>query len=380
MTASDLQASVIVPTKGRPGYLRVALDSLARAGPRAAGLRADRGGRRPVGRDPGRRPSRSRANAARASVYVERAGVPGLNSARNTGIATAGAPLIALVDDDIDAPPGWLRELVEGARRHSQACAFGGPIELRLEGSRLRMCGREQPPITTLDGGPDDREIELVWGANMAFDREALRLAGEFDPGVPYGFDEDMWERRLRGAGGRIFYIARAGLVHRRDRDDARLRALVRESYRRGRKLRAYSEHRGDPPGLASELRVLAGCLLHGPRYRCGNGILLSAHSLGRLRTALSRSERDGEFLTDISNVVSGHSGIVAGRRQRARAAAADLADRPAAPAATGAAAPRSRRRSAPPRVGAGHRRLRAVERGDHGTRWSASWIAAGTS
>lgn len=31
--------------------------------------------------------------------------------------------------------------------------------------------------------------------------------------------------------------------------------------------------------------------------------------------------------MTDISNVVSGHSGIVAGRRQRARAAAADTAD-----------------------------------------------------
>ena len=33
----------------------------------------------------------------------------------------------------------------------------------------------------------------------------------------PYGFDEDMWERRLRDAGGRVMYVARAGLVHRRD-------------------------------------------------------------------------------------------------------------------------------------------------------------------
>jgi glycosyltransferase involved in cell wall biosynthesis len=288
MTATDLQASVIVPTKGRPGYLRVALGSLGRQD-------LDRGAYEVIVVDDG--PSQATRDVAEQAagetgaqiLYVERAGVPGLNSARNTGIAVAGAALIALVDDDVEAPPGWLRELVEGARRNSQACAFGGPIELRLEGSRLRMCGREQPPITTLDGGPSDREIELVWGANMAFDREALRLAGDFDPGVPYGFDEDMWERRLRNAGGQIFYIASAGLVHRRDRKDARLRALVRESYRRGRNLRAYSQHRGDAPSLRHELRVLAGCLVHGPRYRCGNGILLSAHSLGRLRTALSR-------------------------------------------------------------------------------------------
>jgi hypothetical protein len=99
-----------------------------------------------------------------------------------------------------------------------------------------------------------------------------------------------MWERRLRAAGGRIFYIAHAGLVHRRNERDARLGALVRESYRRGRALRRYVEHRGDAPSLLWELRVLAGCVFHVFRYRCGNGILLTAHSAGRLRQYLARS------------------------------------------------------------------------------------------
>ena len=112
-----------------------------------------------------------------------------------------------------------------GALRHPDHLVFGGPIRVRLEGSRLRMCGREAPPITTLDDGLRDREIELVWGANMAIDRRAFELAGLFDPGVPYGFDEDMWERRLRDAGGRIMYVARAGLVHRRDRQRRAARA-----------------------------------------------------------------------------------------------------------------------------------------------------------
>jgi glycosyltransferase involved in cell wall biosynthesis len=283
------KASVVVPTRGRPGYLRVALDSLA-----AQELDPDEYEVLVVddGPDAATRAVAEEV-AARSQAplrYVEREGVPGLNSARNTGLDEAAADLIVLVDDDVEAPPAWLRELVAGRARHPEALAFGGPIELRLEGSRLRMCGREPPPITNLDGGAVDREIDLVWGANMALDRRALEVAGRFDPGVPYGFDEDMWERRLRAAGGRIVYLARAGLVHRRDPRDARVGPLVRESYRRGRALRRYVEHRGDPPSLPAELRVLTGCVFHVFRYGCGNGILLTAHSAGRLRQYFARA------------------------------------------------------------------------------------------
>ena len=279
---------MIVPTRGRPAYLRVTLESLA-----AQDLEPEAFEVLVVDDDPSgsaRALTAEVAARSRAPIgYVERDGVPGLNSARNTGIAAARSDLIVFVDDDVEAPREWLREVVAGRERHPEALAFGGPIRLRLEGSRLPMCGREPPPLTSLDGGPEDREIELVWGANMAFDRRALDLAGAFDPGVPYGFDEDMWERRLRAAGGRIVYIARAGLVHRRDHRDARLGRLVREAYRRGRALRRYVEHRGDAPPLARELRVLAGCVFHVFRYRCGNGILLAAHSAGRLRGYFAR-------------------------------------------------------------------------------------------
>lgn len=280
-----LKASVVVPTRNRPEYLRVTLSSLA-------GQDLDRSEYEVLVVDDAPSPeTRAVADGVSGAEirYLEREGVPGLNSARNTGIEAASSDLIVFVDDDVDAPPHWLGELVAGRERHRDALVFGGPIRLRLEGSRLRMCGREAPPLTTLEGGPTDREIELVWGANMALDRHALELAGTFDPGVPYGFDEDMWERRLRSAGGRIVYLARAGLVHRRDARDARLGALVREAYRRGRALRGYVEHRGDPPRLARELRVLAGCFFHVFRYRCGNGILLTAHSAGRLRQAVAR-------------------------------------------------------------------------------------------
>jgi glycosyltransferase involved in cell wall biosynthesis len=283
-----LEASVIVPTKDRADYLRVALRSLA-----AQDLGA--GAYEVVVVDDGPSPQtravteEAAAQAGAPIRYVERAGVPGLNSARNTGVEATTAPLVVFVDDDVEAPAGWLRELVEGRRRHPGALVVGGPIELRLEGFRLPMCGREDPPITTLDAGPEDREIEVVWGANMAADRHAFELAGMFDAGVPYGFDEDMWERRLQERGGTVMYLARAGLVHRRDPRDARLRPLMRSAYHRGRSLRRYIEHRGEAPSALRELRVLAGCVWHIFRRRCANGLLLAAHSAGRVREMVAR-------------------------------------------------------------------------------------------
>ena len=279
---------MIVPTKDRDGYLSVALESLAAQDldPRSYEVVVV-----DDGHSPGTRAVTEAvaAGAATSIRYVERAGVPGLNSARNTGVEASAAPFVVFVDDDVDAPPGWLRALLDGRRRHPGAQVLGGPIELRLEGFRLPMCGREAPPITTLDAGPEDREIEVVWGANMGADRSAFELAGMFDPGVPYGFDEDMWERRLRERGGHVMYVARAGLVHRRDRRDARLGPLMRAAYGRGRSLRAYVEHRGQAPSPPRELRVLAGCVWHIFRRRCANGLLLTAHSAGRVREMLAR-------------------------------------------------------------------------------------------
>ena len=287
LTLQMPDASVIVPTRHRPRYLRVALESLAaQAGTNSYEVLVVDDGPSEATRDVAEQVARR--TGARIG-YVQRDGIPGLNSARNTGVAAAESDFLVLVDDDVEAPRSWLAELLDGRRRHPEHLVFGGPIRLRLEGSELRMCGREAPPITTLDHGLRDREVELVWGANMAIDRRAFELAGMFDPGVPYGFDEDMWERRYRAAGGRIMYVARAGLVHRRDRRDARLGALIREAYRRGRNLRAYSEHAGHAPSAAREVRVLAGCAYHTFRYRCGNGILLTAHSAGRVRELVAR-------------------------------------------------------------------------------------------
>ena len=78
--------------------------------------------------------------------------------------------------------PGWLDALLDGAAHDAGHDVLGGPIRARLEGGRLHACGREPPPLTTLDLGPEDRDAEFVWGANMTLRRRALERIGPFDP------------------------------------------------------------------------------------------------------------------------------------------------------------------------------------------------------
>jgi glycosyltransferase involved in cell wall biosynthesis len=272
-------ASVVVPTRDRAGYLEVALASLA-----------DQDLDEPyevlVVDDASR--DATRDVARRAGVgYVPQDEPRGPNAGRNLGVRRAGADLVVLVDDDVRAPRGWLRALVEGAARHPDADVLGGPIHARLEGPAPGGCGREAPPITTLDLGPEDREAELVWSANMALRPSALERAGPFDEGFSTGGDEEEWLRRLRDHGGRVVYVAGAGLEHRRVGDDARLRALMRSQYRRGRNVRAYDARRGTAPALGRELRVLAGCGWHALRRGCPQGLVAGAHSAGRIVEAV---------------------------------------------------------------------------------------------
>jgi glycosyltransferase involved in cell wall biosynthesis len=272
--------TVVVPTRGREAYLEVALDSLCRQRTRAEYelLVVDDGAT-----------DASPEVAERMGVRVVRHGEPrSLNAARNTGIRESRAPLVVFVDDDIRAPEVWLEALLEGVAGHPEAEAFGGPIRARFEGSTPRGCGREDPPITTLDLGPHDREAEMVWGANFAVRRSAVERIGPFDESIvrPHG-DEEEWLERLTAAGGRIQYIAAAGLDHRRSAEDGRLGALARAAYVRGRAARASDERRHSAPGLARELRVLAGCGWHTVRRACPQGVVMGAHSAGRVVEAL---------------------------------------------------------------------------------------------
>jgi len=280
-------ASIVIPTRARPDYLEVALASIA---PQALALDAE-----VVVADDGGLDANRKAADRHGARYVAHEAPRGPNAARNTGIEAAGAELIVLVDDDVRAPKGWLDALLAAGAERPEHEVFGGPIRVALEGFRWRTCGREGPPVTFLDLGPDDREAEFVWSANMAIRRRALERVGPFDASLEIYGDEEEWQRRHRAAGGTIRYVAAAGVEHRRAPPDARIGALTRAALARGRSSRRYDERKGVAPPLGRELGTLLGCAAHTARFRCAFGVPMTAGAWGRVSEAVGWGGRSRE-------------------------------------------------------------------------------------
>jgi GT2 family glycosyltransferase len=316
-----VQAAIAIPTQRRAPYLEVALASIVPQA-RAAGVEV-------IVVDDGPDEATRAVAARHGARYVAHDAPRGLNAARNTALEATDAPLVCFVDDDVAVRPGWLDALLAAAAAcPDEVAVLTGPIHARFEDHRFHVCGREGPPVTFLELGGADRDCDHAWGANMTVRRSAIERAGTFDEARELYGDEQEWQARVKAAGGRIRYVAGAALDHRRAGDDARLRALCRAAYRRGLASRRFDVFKGSPPSLAAELRVLAGCALHGPRRACMNGPVLTAHSLGRLRAALASptGAAPGE------DFLSGSSGTVGGKRGallRARDAWLDLREAP---------------------------------------------------
>jgi GT2 family glycosyltransferase len=281
-------ASIVIPTRARPDYLEVALGSIA---PQAAGAGAEV----LVIDDAGPSPALHALVERHGARYESHSRPLGLNVARNTGVERSSGELVVFVDDDVRVGPGWLAALLGAAREHADVDVFTGPIEPCLEGGgawgQIHACGREGPPITSLQLGAQDVDTRYAWGANMTIRRSALQRVGPFEVALAYGGDEQEWQDRLRTGtpGARVLYVADAALEHRRAGKDAQLRSLARAAYARGRASRRFDRWRGAAPSCGRELLTLGGCLGHVLRRRCAAGLVSVAHSAGRLRESLRR-------------------------------------------------------------------------------------------
>ena len=202
--------AIIVPTLRRPDSLERALRSLFRQ----AGV-ADRVSEIVVVDND---PSGSAAEGVEALgrqapwplVYVH-APRPGVATARNAGLAATAAPLIAFLDDDEAASPGWLAALLK-ARDSTGADAVFGPITGRAPEAKPwlkpyleRFFGREGPAGTGL--------IETPYGCGNSLMVRATALPGSapFDAASDQaGGEDDALFAALRARGGRFGWAAEA--------------------------------------------------------------------------------------------------------------------------------------------------------------------------
>jgi glycosyltransferase involved in cell wall biosynthesis len=151
--------------------------------------------------------------AAEASVPIvwRHAPRPGVATARNEGLAATTAPLIAFLDDDEAASPGWLAALLS-AQKATDADAVFGPIRGRVpEGTGWttpyleRFFGREGPAASGLI------DIPHGCGNSLLVRATALPGAAPFNLTADQsGGEDDALFAALASRGGRFGWAADA--------------------------------------------------------------------------------------------------------------------------------------------------------------------------
>jgi len=145
----------------------------------------------------------------------------GLHNARHAAARAARAPVIALIDDDAVADPGWLRALL-AAYDDPAIAAVGGKLVPRWEAEPPAWI-RELPGVylSLLDHGPRRRDVswqEGIYGCNFSVRVDALRAVGGFNPECVgdrwLGDGESGLLRKLEAAGYRIVYTPDAVVHH----------------------------------------------------------------------------------------------------------------------------------------------------------------------
>lgn len=222
--ASDTRdVSVIVCTRDRPEALARCLAALAALDPAPAEIVVvDNASTTAATRD---------AAAGRPGVRYVLEPRPGLDVARNTGLAVAGGAIVAFTDDDVEVPREWLGRLVACFADADVVAATGLVLPAELDTEAQLVFERD---FGGLDRGYEPRRFDAAWfarhrrsgapvwqigaGANMAVRRAAVLAAGGFDARLDAGAagcsgDSELWYRLL-AAGGVCVYTPAAVVRH----------------------------------------------------------------------------------------------------------------------------------------------------------------------
>ena len=195
----------------------------------------------------------------------------GLSAARNRGIESALAPIVAFTDDDCIPPSSWVANLLnEWALMGEETQAIGGTVEpyttdtfnrrfnqyrhtlaptsLRLRDAsfllRLRLYLRSEGVVLR---GDQPQSALLLVGANMSFRRDALIVVGGFDESRRFGGDEAPVCSKIQERWGlRSVWCAPSIVMNHNF--DPKLRDTFRRAYAYGfGSGRDFAEHGGIP-------------------------------------------------------------------------------------------------------------------------------------
>lgn len=209
-------ASVIIPTRDRPGPLAQTLVDLESQTGSAGGFEV-------VVVDDGIGPVVSLDPAAPGVVrQVIRSGGAGRSAARNAGAETARGGLLIFIDDDITVGPGFIDAHLN-AQRDWPGVLGTGAIRL-LPAASQSPFGRFRQTLEE-KGQPAERGLcdrsNFCAAGNMSVPRETFLALKGFDSSIASGEDQDL-ALRHSARGGRIAFLPEASVVHRDSALDAR--------------------------------------------------------------------------------------------------------------------------------------------------------------
>jgi glucosyl-dolichyl phosphate glucuronosyltransferase len=170
---------------------------------------------------------------------------PGLSRARNRGLDAATGDVVAFIDDDASASPGWIAAHLAAYARDPQAVAVGGPIRLTWPSGRPDWLtpGLEHW-FSALDFGDQSQPWPTPhgpYGTNMSVRRADLVAVGGFADSLGRrgsslisSEEQDLFDR-LRPLGGIVVYEPAAFVEHRVLADRISRSWVLRRGWAQGR-------------------------------------------------------------------------------------------------------------------------------------------------
>src|ERR1022692_2910808 len=212
-------------------------------------------------------------------TVIPNGGGHGASGARNTGVAASHGELVAFLDDDAVASPGWLEALLCHFADTS-VVGVGGRLDPLWVNSRPRWFPPEFDWTVgaSYRGMPNRAEpVRNVWSNNMAIRREIFDLVGGFRDGFgkvgarSRPEDTDLCLRVIEKQGGGIWIYEPAGVAgHRVPMERATVRYFIYRCFNEGWGKAALAALNGMGKSMSTERRytrfVLPAALARGMR------------------------------------------------------------------------------------------------------------------
>lgn len=185
----------------------------------------------------------------------------GVSHARNAGVALARGDLIAFLDDDEEAAPGWLAHLIQVQRQTGADAVFGaiqgrvGPDVTRHRAFLERFFSRRGPAVSGL--------IDDYYGmGNSLLVRRMLAGDMPFDPRAnAQGGEDDILFSQAKARGARFAWAAEALVYEHAPPHRARLGYALHRAfaYGQGPSKLAWDARPRDVLGLLRHMTIGAG-------------------------------------------------------------------------------------------------------------------------